>query len=259
MAFLTPTSTTATEITMPCISLPMPKRKSKAPTPARQTTAKISNALVSAEVAASEYLQEEVAPVSTDSFVNFLKPSCKSTDPEFVELFEYLWSHFYFCRELKGLRVAAQRHFNAKKVGEQATYLDNYGYRYLQIKRRTYKEHQIVWAMFYGEPAPKGFDLDHINQDKADNRPENLRIATRSQNNQNSGLRVDNSSGTRGVGRYCRRGAWYWEGYVSFDGVKCTSPTYKEDVYGPEEAERLAKAWRDEKVRATYSHAPRDL
>jgi len=46
---------------------------------------------------------------------------------------------------------------------------------------------------------PEGMDIDHINGERLDNRKENLRVCTRSQNSQNKKLRSDSKSGFKGV------------------------------------------------------------
>jgi hypothetical protein len=59
--------------------------------------------------------------------------------------------------------------------------------------------------MFHGyEPT----ELDHINRDRTDNRIENLREVSRSQNNYNHPVRVDNTSGKRNVCWDKSRNSW---------------------------------------------------
>ena len=45
-------------------------------------------------------------------------------------------------------------------------------------------EHRFIWEMFYG-PIPEGMVIDHVNHDGHDNRIENLRLATKTQNQMN--------------------------------------------------------------------------
>lgn len=47
--------------------------------------------------------------------------------------------------------------------------------------------------------TPIGMQTDHINGDKLDNRRENLRICSASQNKQNEGIRSNNTSGYKGA------------------------------------------------------------
>ena len=47
--------------------------------------------------------------------------------------------------------------------------------------------------------CPKGFQVDHINGCRLDNRKENLRVVTSKQNNMNRSMRKDNTSGYKGV------------------------------------------------------------
>jgi len=57
--------------------------------------------------------------------------------------------------------------------------------------------HRIVWKMQTGSDA--SHRIDHRNQIRHDNRWENLREATASQNRFNGGLDANNTSGFRGV------------------------------------------------------------
>jgi len=65
--------------------------------------------------------------------------------------------------------------------------------------------------------CPDGMYIDHINKNTLDNRKENLRICTKSQNAANSKLRVDNSSGYKGVG-YNKKNRSY-SARVRFNGI----------------------------------------
>ena len=66
--------------------------------------------------------------------------------------------------------------------------------------------HRVIFAMAHGR-WPVGH-LDHIDGDKLNNRPENLREATRSQNQSNQGLKKTNKSGRKGVCWHRQAGKW---------------------------------------------------
>ena len=75
--------------------------------------------------------------------------------------------------------------------------LSNKGYaiHYTRIndQRRVLYMHRIILS------APPDLQVDHINRDRLDNRRENLRFATRSQNQANKGRPINNSSHYKGV------------------------------------------------------------
>ena len=96
--------------------------------------------------------------------------------------------------------------FNAKRVGRRAgTTVGIKGYRTITIKKRRYYEHRVAWYMMTGED-PTGFEIDHINGDKSDNRFCNLRLATSQTNKANCGLTKSNNSGFKGV--HARGSRW---------------------------------------------------
>lgn len=93
-----------------------------------------------------------------------------------------------------------------KRAGCEAGVINGPGYLLIRIDGNLCLGHRIAWLHVHGD-WPAG-DLDHINQIKTDNRIANLRVATRSQNEQNKSLRADNTSGYRGVCWSKRASRW---------------------------------------------------
>lgn len=81
------------------------------------------------------------------------------------------------------------------KVGDVFGYDNGRGYLVGMIDRRIYRLHQLAWFYANGVWAT---EIDHKNLDKADNRLENLRPATHSQNNANKSP-LPNRTGFKGV------------------------------------------------------------
>ena len=69
------------------------------------------------------------------------------------------------------------------KIRQQFGCCNNEGYIFGGLRGKYYYEHRLIWLYHYGE-WPKEC-IDHINGIKDDNRIENLREATKQQNNFN--------------------------------------------------------------------------
>lgn len=69
-------------------------------------------------------------------------------------------------------------------------------YSYVCIDRKQYLLHRIIYLWNHGS-LPKA--LDHINNDPLDNRIENLRPASISQNNHNRSINKNSTTGVKGV------------------------------------------------------------
>ena len=82
-------------------------------------------------------------------------------------------------------------------VGAIAGTLRPDGYIKIQIDLVPMMAHRIAWFWVHRE-IPE-HEIDHINQVRWDNRIENLRLATSKQNKENQSLRVNNTSGHKGV------------------------------------------------------------
>lgn len=87
------------------------------------------------------------------------------------------------------------------------------GYWRLCLDGTVYMAHRVAWFYCYGEMPD--LEVDHINGDPSDNRIENLRVSSTSQNIMNSKLNSRNTSGIKGV-------SWFkpqrkWSGYVTLN------------------------------------------
>lgn len=90
------------------------------------------------------------------------------------------------------------------KAGGIAGTVNDDGYIRVKVKQKFYPSHRIAWFIYHGQ-QPEG-QLDHIDNDKTNNRISNLRLATPIQNNQNIGKTSSCTSGVKNV--TWQKGAW---------------------------------------------------
>jgi len=107
------------------------------------------------------------------------------------------------------------------KGGHLKNCIDERGYLIVSLyknrKKKTFRLHQIIAEIFV-ENADNKPEVDHIDRDILNNRPDNLRWATRTEQNYNKGMMSTNTSGVSGV--FWNRRANKWVVLLSENGVQ---------------------------------------
>jgi hypothetical protein len=86
------------------------------------------------------------------------------------------------------------------------------GYRRVYYEGKRYKQHRIIFFLVNGW-WPE--EVDHIDRNRANNRPSNLRGTDKSGNQHNKRMLDSNTSGIRGVSKRKRGG---WVAHISIGG-----------------------------------------
>lgn len=108
------------------------------------------------------------------------------TQQQIIDLFEYKDGHLYW-KQSTSTKI---------KEGSLAGSLSNRGYYQVGVGKKTYLVHRIAFLYVHGW-LPE--TLDHVDGNRQNNRIENLRPATRAQNNRNARVRKDSVSGVKNV------------------------------------------------------------
>jgi len=112
---------------------------------------------------------------------------------------EYLQSLFdYKDGELYWKKIKVK---NQVQVGDIAGFITTNNYKNVRLNGKKIPVHHIIFIMHYGYLPKK---IDHKDNNRLNNRIENLRIATTENNNQNAIRRKDNTTGVKGV-NFCKR------------------------------------------------------
>ena len=81
------------------------------------------------------------------------------------------------------------------------------GYHVCEIDGKLKRVHRVLFEKYHGI-IPDGMEVDHINRIPTDNCIENLRLATRTQNQQNTRKHFDNTSGFKNISWHKRNCKW---------------------------------------------------
>tara|TARA_R110000868_G_C10534448_1_gene734340 strand:- start:41 stop:529 length:489 start_codon:yes stop_codon:yes gene_type:complete len=114
---------------------------------------------------------------------------------ELLEIVEYRDGELYW-----KIKPAKNRH-----IGDKAGSIRKNGYCAIKINGVYDYAHRFIYLMFYGY-MPKV--IDHIDRNPSNNKIENLREVTQSQNLCNKSIQSNNKSGIKGVIWDSRRKEW---------------------------------------------------
>lgn len=116
----------------------------------------------------------------------------------------YLDGLFSYNAETGNIRRKVRR---ANQIGDSVVgTLDGKGYLHVSIDRRFVRLHRLAWFLYFGVVAHA---LDHINNNRWDNRIDNLRVGGQRHNSGNIHAPSHNTSGYKGVSKNSRSGMWH--------------------------------------------------
>lgn len=133
----------------------------------------------------------------------------------------------------------------ASLVASRKWCLDSHGYPIINLGGKSVRLFDVVMAHCVSE-KPSGCYIDHINQDKLDNRVANLRFVTPQENARNMPLKSDNTSGYTGVSK-TKNGTY--RAYITIGGKQRNLGYYKT-------IEEAASARREAEDRLNFKTRP---
>lgn len=128
------------------------------------------------------------------------------------QIFNYKDGNLYWINPRQGI-----------KPNTKAGTLNQDGYIHIKLNQKRYRGHRLIFFYHYGYFP---IEVDHINGVRNDNRIENLREATKSQNAHNKQKPINNKSGVKGV--YWRKDADKWAVEIAMNGKKYHFGHYKD-------------------------------
>lgn len=113
--------------------------------------------------------------------------------------YERLKEVIHYNRQTGVFRWKVFKGATAPQGREAGSLSSDTGYRLIRVDGRLYGAHRLAW--FYTSGTWPIHQIDHINGNRADNRLENLRQATVSENRVNRPMPASNRVGLKGVSR----------------------------------------------------------
>lgn len=104
------------------------------------------------------------------------------------------------------------------KAGSIARHIDGDGYVQIHVDGRYYRSTRLAFFYMTGEQLPDDVEVDHKDRDRSNDRWNNLRLATDSQNKANGDAYETNQLKVRGVGRGDRQRSKPFRARIQVDG-----------------------------------------
>ena len=117
--------------------------------------------------------------------------------------------------EYKDGNLIYKMSIGSKKIGDIAGTVNEKGYVKIGINGKVYGAHCLIW-IYHNEYIFKKMDVDHNDKNPSNNKIENLRIATRSQNKANGKKYKCNTSGLKGA--YFSKIRKKWQAVIRYNG-----------------------------------------
>lgn len=99
------------------------------------------------------------------------------------------------------------------KVGNRAGCQKKDGYRFITLNYSNFYEHKLIYMFHFGKTD---LEIDHIDGNRSNNRIENLRPATITENARNKKTLTSNTSGRKGISfdKLVKK----WRAYIGING-----------------------------------------
>lgn len=96
------------------------------------------------------------------------------------------------------------------KVGSDVVCRDSKGYRVFSFLGQKYPAHRVIWVLYNKKDLQWNLVIDHVNHNKSDNSPENLRAVTQQVNVRNSSREPSKITGVTGIKASDRGYTAFW-------------------------------------------------
>lgn len=113
--------------------------------------------------------------------------------------------------------------WNSRFAGKRAGNVADDGYASISVNYTILLAHRVIWKMHNGtDPSDQ---IDHIDGNRSNNRIENLRDVSRSDNQRNQAIMKNNTSGHHGV--HYSKTEGMWRAAINTNGKKKTLGRYR--------------------------------